>query len=225
MKVLMTVCGVRWFPLCKYWIDQIDFLDKLLIKGYNFDEANQIRRNFFLEHTEYTHLLVYAEDIVTTPDVVKLLIDDAREYDYPVVTAWLNFDFKRDWLAVSKTPLENVRIAFAEQYHFIKPTDVLYYDSPFEEVTFTGMPLTLIRRDVVEKVTFRPYTYVTDRVLGVYMRRGTQHDLQFCLECRKLGIPIVMDKRAFAVHFGDTGRFINLAKVEREVEFVKASRP
>jgi hypothetical protein len=54
------------------------------------------------------------------------------------------------------------------------------------------------------------------------MKRGTIFDLQFCLECKQLGIPIMLDKRVFAVHFGDTRRFINLANKKREVEFIKA---
>jgi GT2 family glycosyltransferase len=223
MKVLMCTAGVRWFPTCKYWIDQITFLDKLLVKYYNHEEAFQIIRNFFLEHKEYTHLLIYAEDVLATPDSVKLLIKDAEEYNYPVVTAWFNFDFKRDWIAISTKDLSRERIVLAEQYNFLKPTDMLFYDSPFMEVTFTGMPLTLIRRDVVEKVTFKPYSYTHDKILGTYMKRGTMFDLQFCLECRSLGIPIVLDKRAFAVHFGDTRRFINLRNGQPSVDFIPAS--
>jgi hypothetical protein len=219
----MTVAGVRWFPLCKYWIDKITFLDKLLVKYHTSDEAYSIIRNFFLEHKEYTHLLIYAEDILATPDTVKLLIKDAEEYNYPVVTAWFNYDFKHDWIAISTKDLSRERIVLAEQYNFLKPTDMLFYDSPFMEVTFTGMPLTLIRRDVVEKVTFKPYSYTHDKILGTYMKRGTMFDLQFCLECRSLGIPIVLDKRAFAVHFGDTRQFINLRNRQPSVDFILAS--
>jgi hypothetical protein len=222
MKVLMCTAGVRWFPTCKYWIDQIIFLDKLLVKYYNHEEAFQIIRKFFLEHNEYTHLLIYAEDVLATPDAVKLLIKDAEEYNYPVVTAWFNFDFKHDWIAISTKDLSRERIVLAEQYSFLKPTDMLFYDSPFMEVTFTGMPLTLIRRNVVEKVTFKPYSYTHDKILGTYMKRGTMFDLQFCLECKQLGIPIMLDERVFAVHFGDTRRFINLANKKKEVEFIKA---
>jgi hypothetical protein len=222
MKVLMSVAGVRWFPLCKYWIDQITFLDKLLVKYHNSDEAYSIIRNFFLEHKEYTHLLIYAEDVLATPDVVKLLIMDARLLNYPVVTGWLNYDFKRNWVAISTKDLSKTKVTIAEQYYFLKPTDMLFYDNPLMEVTFTGMPLTLIRRDVVEKTTFKPYSYVYDNLLGTFMRLGTMFDLQFCLECRRLSIPIILDKRVFTVHFGDTRRFINLTNKKKEVEFIKA---
>jgi GT2 family glycosyltransferase len=219
----MSVAGVRWFPTCKYWIDKITFLDKLLVKYYDQEEAFQIIRKFFLEHKEYTHLLIYAEDVLATPDAVKLLIKDAEEYNYPVVTGWCNFDFKRDWIAISTKDLSKARIMFAEQYGFLQPDSMLFYDDPFETVTFTGMPLTLIRRDVVEKVTFKPYAYSYDNVLGVFMRRGTMFDLQFCLECRRLGIPIILDKRVFAVHFGDTRHFINLKGKKPSVDFIPAS--
>jgi hypothetical protein len=223
MKVLMSVAGVRWFPTCKYWIDQITFLDKLLVKYYSHDEAFQIIRNFFLEHNEYTHLLIYAEDVLATPDAVKLLIKDAEECDYRVITGWCNFDFKRDWIAITDKDFSKTRIVLAEQYSFLKPTDMLFYDSPFILVTFTGMPLTLIRRDVVEKVSFKPYSYTHDKILGTYMKRGTMFDLQFCLECKQLGIPIILDKRVFAIHFGDTRRFINLRDKQPSVDFIPAS--
>jgi hypothetical protein len=219
----MCTAGVRWFPLCKYWIDQIIFLDKLLVKYYDHEEAFSIIRNFFLEHKEYTHLLIYAEDVLATPDAVKLLIKDAEEYNYPVVTGWFNFDFKRDWTAISTKDLSRERIVLAEQYNFLRPVDMLFYDSPFILVTFTGMPLIIIRRDVVEKVTFKPYSYTHDKILGTYMKRGTMFDLQFCLECKQLGIPIVLDKRVFAVHFGDTRRFINLKDKKPSVDFIPAS--
>jgi hypothetical protein len=100
---------------------------------------------------------------------------------------------------------------------------MLFYDNPFMEVTFTGMPLTLIKRDVVEKVSFKPYMYVYDKTLDTFMKRGTMFDLQFCLECRSLGIPIILDKRVFTVHFGDTRRFINLKDKKPCVDFIPAS--
>jgi hypothetical protein len=219
----MCTAGVRWFPLCKYWIDQITFLDKLLVKYHTHGEAYSIIRNFFLEHKEYTHLLIYAEDVLATPDVVKLLIMDARLLNYPVVTGWCNFDFKRDWTAISTKDLSKTKVTIAEQYNFLKSTDMLFYDSPFMEVTFTGMPLTLIKRDVVEKVSFKPYSYTHDYLLGTYMKRGFMFDLQFCLECKQLGIPIILDKRVFTVHFGDTRRFINLRDRQPSVDFIPAS--
>jgi hypothetical protein len=167
-------------------------------------------RKFFSEHKEYTHLLIYAEDIIATPDIVKLLIEDAEENNFPIISAYMNFDFKRDWIAISKEDLTKKRIAFAEDYKF-QPTRYLMFTdaSWFDTVSFVGLPLTLIRRDVVEKLSFKPYRYVFDAILGRLQKRGAMADLQFCLECKQLGIPIVIDKRAFVTHLGYTIGFIN----------------
>lgn len=222
VNVLMATCGVRWFPICKFWIDRVDFVDKLYVKYYSHDEAFRIVKDFFSRHDEYTHLLIYAEDVVTSPDMVRLLISDAEQYDFPVVSGWCNYDFRRNWVSVNTVDLRNKYVSFADDYKFMSPIDMLFYDDdPFFECFFNGMALTLIRRDVALKVSFKPYKYVNDYVLGVYRRRGTMFDLQFAIELRNLGVKSIVDKRVVCMHFGDTTKFINLRDKKPTVEFIK----
>jgi len=225
MKILMGTCGVRWFKVCEYWIDQVDFIDKLKVKYMNHQDALQKLQTFFLER-DYTHLLIYAEDIIATPDMVKLLIKDALENDFDVVSGILNFDFRTNWLSVNKTDLSNVNVMYANQYNML-PIDYVLGDGGFiDECWFNGMALTLIKRHVLEKVKlYLPYRYVIDNALGLWMQRGTMFDLSFALQLKQHGIKHYIDRRVFAIHFGDTRRYINLKDKKPEIQFIKASKP
>jgi hypothetical protein len=221
----MVTCGVRWFPICEYWIDQIDFIDKLKIKYFLHGEALKIAKEYFLKH-DYTHMLVYAEDIITSPNMVKLLIKDVEEYDFPVVSGWFNWGLNRDWVAFNFKDLSKINVMWAEQYEFPSIDYVLKHDlkNPFIETFFQGMPLTLIRRDIVEKVTFKPYK-VMHKILGDKMfYSGSMFDLQFAIELKQLGIKNVVDLRVFCFHFGNTVRYARTDMFGRgEVKFIPAT--
>ena len=225
IEPLMVTCGVRWFPICEYWIDQINFLDKLKIRYFHHGDALRIARDYFLNH-DYTHLLIYAEDIVTTPDNVKLLIKDAEKYDFPVISGWCNFDFKKNWLAFNFIDMRKVSVFYAEQYRFPQVDYVLTrsLDNPFVEVFYQGMALTLIRRDVVEKVSFKPYK-VSYKQLGTrWFSAGSMYDLQFAIELANMGVKNVVDLRCFAVHFGNTTKYVKADLIGNgKVEFIPKS--
>jgi len=219
---LMVVMSVRDFKPAWYWINKVDFLDKLIVKYWPHNLAHEKARKFFLEHPEYTHLLIYAEDIMATPDMVKLLIKDAEEHDFPVVSGYSNYDLRHYDVNITDRDLTNVRVFSAHQYKFYTLYDVLSgrLGWPFKQVFFVGLPLTLIRRDVVEKIEFKPYRVVVDRTLGVRVKRGWGFDLQFAINCKKMGIPIIVDLRLLCLHFGDTRRFINIRDKRPYVKFI-----
>jgi hypothetical protein len=221
----MVTCGVRWFPICEYWIDQVNFIDKLKIKYFLHDEALKIAKEYFLKH-DYSHLLIYAEDIITSPDMVKLLLRDAEEYDFPVISGWCNWGLNKDWVAFNFKDLSKTNVMWAEQYQFPSTEYVLEHDleNPFIETFFQGMPLTLIRRDIVEKLSFKGYK-VDYKVLGNKMfKDGSMHDLQFAIELKKLGIKNIVDLRVFCFHFGNTVKYVRTDMFGRgEVKFIPAS--
>jgi hypothetical protein len=202
----MTVMGIRWFNNCKYWIDRINSMDKLILDGYPHDEAHRIVKDYFLKHSEYTHLLIYGEDALFTPDHVKLLIEDAKEHDFQVVSGWTNINFKMSLSNVGMADLRKIPIVDYRQYKFIDIIDLINYKNNdiFIKCFYVGLPLTLIRRDVVEKVTFEPYTIKNVRIGKVYYKMGIMHDVRFAIDCANNNIPIYIDKRLFGLHYGDT---------------------
>ena len=224
MNPLMVVMSVRDFKIVWRWIDKIDFLDKLVIKYFTHDKAHEIAKEFFMRHREYSHMLVYAEDILATPCHVKMLIKDAESRDFDVISGYSNFDLKRKWLAFSLKNLSKTKIISANQYGFPTIDYILTdkFNDVYLRVFFVGLPLTLIKRSVLEKVSFRPYKYIIDYALGKKLKRGIMFDLQFAIECYKLGIPIYIDKRVFVIHFGDTRKYINLKYKTPWIGFQKA---
>jgi len=222
---LVVYMTVRDIKPAKYWFNQVDFMDKLVIRGFLHHEAHERAREFFLRHEEYTHILIVTDDVIAPPDYYKLIVKDYLETGYPVISGYSNWDFTHNWLNITKKDLRRTYVAFADQYGFIKPIDtILAKEYPFMKVFFVGLPFTLIRRDVVEKIPFRPYKYITDMALGIYARRGIMFDLAFAIDCANAGIPIYVDLRLFCIHYGNTRSLINLKKLDKSIDYIRAKR-
>ena len=225
---LMVVMSVRDFPISWYWIDKVRYLDKLIIKYHPHHEAHRVARKWFLDNPQYTHMLIYAEDVIATPCHIALLIHDYIEYGYPVISGYSNWEWMNDWVNITDRDMRKISVIMPQQYRFHRLKDLLKsmidgkVEYPLKKVFFVGLPLTLIRRDVVEKVPFRPNRWVTDRTLGKFMRRGIMFDLQFAIDCANNNIPIYVDLRCLVLHFGDTRRLINIANKKPYVRFVRA---
>lgn len=219
---LMSVASVRDLPINEYWVSRIDFVDKVIIKNYEHGEAHDLAQKYLFENPFYTHLLIYAEDCLATPDMVRLLISDAEEHDFPVVSGWLNWDFKTNWASVTWKDLSKKLIFNANQYKFPFITDVATckLGFPFAEPFFVGLPLTLIRRDILEKIPLKPYKFVVDRILGEQRKRGIMFDLSFCSRLREAGIPLTVDMRCATLHWGRTTYLINIKDKKQTVEFI-----
>ena len=227
---LMVIMSPRDFPIFWYWVEKIDFLDKLIIKYHLHHEAHEIAQKFFLEHKEYTHFLIVTDDIAVTPDHVKLLIRDYLEYKYPVISCYTNWEWWNDWVNVTSRDLRNKVIVSPYNYGFYRLKHLLELmvnkkiSYPLMKVFFVGLPCTLIERSVVEKVGFRPYKYITDNTLGILAKRGIMFDLQFAIDCANNNIPIYVDLRCLITHFGDTRRMINLRNKKKYVKLIRKKR-
>jgi len=217
MNPLLVTMSVRKLHPFTYWHEQLNsYVDKLLIKGYLHEEAHKIARQFFLEHKEYTHLIICAEDVLVTPCHLKLLLRDIEEHpEYPVIAGYSNYDFTHNWLNINEIDMRHKYVMFAEQYHFIPPLKIMTTGETFIRVFFQGLALTAIRRDVAEKIPFRPYKRVSDR-LGY--NRGIMFDLAFAIDCANNNIPQYVDTRLWLLHGGNTVHLVNLN--EKEVKFI-----
>jgi hypothetical protein len=152
--------------------------------------AYQAGRQYFLEHKEYTHLVVCPDDLEVTETVLNMLVSDIMVHNYPVIAGMCNMDegqpelyniqakgisykdnkppaFKDSWIRRGKLPAE-----------------------PIFEVGFAGFGCEFIERSVMEKVSF---TGATNDKQGNF-------DWQFTRECVSMGIPIMVDQRANIWH-------------------------
>jgi hypothetical protein len=157
---------------------------RLWAKYYTEMFAYQNIRNYFLKHTDYTHLVICPDDLLITPGAFNLLRRDLEEEpkDYPVLAGICNAKYGDDRVAcrdtlgggfISNEQLDDLR---REQG-----------GDPIVRVRHEGFALSFIRRDIVEKVPFG----------SIYT---TAIDHHFSLMCYKLKIPIHVDTRARLIH-------------------------
>ena len=226
---LAVVMSVRDFPIAWYWIRKAckeNNVDLLIVKNYPHHIAHQKSREFFLKHEEYTHMIIVNEDTIVTPSHLKLLLEDIKKYDYPVIGGYC-FPVSKAYPKVNLTKknMRKIWVVFANQYNFFDLENVITWnlDNPLEEFYFNGLTLTAIRRDIVEKIEFKPYKYVTDNSLGLWLRRGIMFDLRFSNELYDRGIKLMVDKRLLIMHFGNTRNLINLRGKKPYVKLIKAN--
>lgn len=198
--------GIRDFKPVQYWTQQLNFVDKLMIRNYMHDEAHQIARSYFLEHPQYSHFFYINEDGFFTPDHVRLLMKDVEEQDYPVVSGWSDIDHSHPHGNISFRDMKNLVVRGREVYQHPNITDLALgkHGFPIVKVWFMGTTLAMIKREVVEKLSFGAYTQMdaryVERMFGVRRSFGIMQDFQFCLECCRLEIPIYVDLRCLSFH-------------------------
>jgi len=217
---LLGVCHkVRDFKPLQYWRDKIDQIDILYVENYDHEEAHRVSRQFFLDHDEYTHYLFICDDVLVLPSHIDLVIEDVKIIKNAVICGYSNIDFKDDKINISFKDLRKIYVMYREQYQHPSIYDVLAnnFNYPFVQVFFHGNTLACYPRDIIEKLSFKPYKYEYDDVFGKRIRRGKMFDLQMCIELANMGIPILCDLRLLCMHFGNTLRFINVVGKEKKV--------
>lgn len=229
-KALWFIANAREFPIAWQWMHKVDFVDKIVVKYMMHHDAHKIAKQYFLEHPEYDYFIISSDDILGTPDLVSSLIADEEEYEYPVVSGWCNVKPGANWAAVSIAPHDGVetKATSYEAYHFLNMADVLLgaYGYPFFKAWFVGLPLTLIRREYAQNLSFGPFMLQKDKhCVTTETRtngRGIMFDLQFAIDCWHQSVPIMIDTRLFLLHFGIIGDYIRVGREKPVIEFWKA---
>lgn len=221
---LGVTMGVRYFDITQFWRDQIDFIDRLEVMGFKHPEAHRIADQFFLEHPEYTHFLMLAEDVIITPDMVRQLLRDYEETRFPVICGYSNIAFHKDTVNITQKDLRGIRVNLQEQYKNPTLHDVLAkrLDYPFVKVFYHGLTLSLIERSILLKIPFRPYKTILDSLRSKRFREpltphGIMFDLQFAIDCANNDIPIYCDLRLLTIHFGRTVDLIDVTSKPKRV--------
>jgi len=223
-KPLMVVMGIRWIPLCKYWINEITFSDKLIIDGFPHHEAHKIARDYFLSHEEYTNLLIYGEDALFTPIQVLQLLSDYDKYKFDVISGYTNVNFNMSLSNVGMADLRKINVVDYKQYKLLDMMELMNFNDNdyFLKCFYVGLPLTLISRKVMEKVSFEPYRFITQKIGNVSVKNGIMQDVKFAIECAENGFSIFIDRRLFGLHYGNTLFLLKDNPFRRKVYLQKA---
>jgi hypothetical protein len=215
--------------------------DIFLVK-HDFDEINAYRtiRNFFLEHKEYTHMALIPDDLLVDVKHVDKLVEHITGQgfnDYPVISGVCNFactnkKFFNNMAMIeygkidAQAQLEKTgrydyfkHIMSRERYNHLKEK---MKDKPNRiiRVIFSAFPLTIIRRDVMEKIEFGM------NLMGV--------DTVFFQSCIKAGIPTFADLDVQTLHLmgiernRDIDYLIKMAwndNIDTKVSYIKSKPP
>jgi len=213
IKPLLAILSPRDLDFVKEAFDAIDYVDKLWVKYMPMKDAYNTARNEFLRR-DYTHLIVSSDDITPSRESVAMLMLDAWLYDFPVVSGCCRVHERSMKINITVKPVRIPKSGkiYRENYPFLW-IDALK-NPRIIEVWFVGFALTMIRRDVVEKIPFRAWDA---EKLGDFM-----YDLSFSYDCAEAGIKKYADLRVFSEHYPSTKKHLLVGKREPKLVWEKA---
>jgi hypothetical protein len=135
-------------------------VDKLWIKWYGQltkPNAYDVARVEFLKRTEYTHFLLLTDDVIVQQKDIDLLIKDAEEGQYDVISGWFNNDLTTHAVDTNfsfSLPHDPPSDGSYEAYHFESMLSIIQHPDIIQ-VLHQGTALSLINRKIIEEVPFR----------------------------------------------------------------------
>jgi len=210
MKPLVFIPSPRDIPEFIECADKIN-LDKYWVKYYHPEIlAYQELRRFFLEHAEYTHLIILPDDLIVSADDVDTLIGHVKKNpELLIVSGFCNIDVTdlKDYanicieLVSDKRPRDYFWKTFAE---FEKYGQEHKDGQGLIKAKFSGFPLMIIDRKVIENIEFR-----NDSESGI-SPDGCCIDVTFCYDAHVKGYDIYVDPtlRLYHMKIAD-GRYQN----------------
>jgi len=181
--------------------------DRFIPKFMPEVDAYHLVRDFFLSHKQYTHLAIGTDDIVVKPEHMQALAADLAEKDYPVLTGVMNvFQEDHDLLNITPNGSNPSPIWAKRIYNWINKKEMYRYTAngtnPIIQVGFSGFPVMIIRRDIVERIAFESDA----KYNPVPFPLGGSLDVQFCYSCHRMKIPIFCDTRVEMDHLRLSGQ-------------------
>lgn len=164
-------------------IEEDRFFCKYMPEKFAYDTIYDV----FSTHKEYTHLVIWPDDLIVTPEQFDLLKRDARNY-YPVIGGYFNRNWQDRELMSVVTAHPNHKWKTEQE---ISDWVVSKGGDPVIQVAQDYFGCTFIKRWVLEKIgAFR----------GV---PNSSFDYGFSLDCMKHGIPMHIDTRVKLVHLSN----------------------
>lgn len=188
-------------------LEDVYFIDRLIIKYHRPEYlAYEFAQQYFLEHKEYTHLIIWPDDLVASVKDVTQLCLDLIEKPYQVIGGICQID--NDWYAdrmiISLKPLhpkrgdrfrhfEYFRDYYQQNYEEGGYGELLplYQDKPIIRTYWQGFPLMAIKRNVLQEITFRNDSEFNN----ISKEEGCCLDDVFCYDCSMEDIPMHTDLR------------------------------
>lgn len=185
-------------------------IDKLYIKYHTEKQAFQ-RLHLFIDFhwKEYTHLVLFENDIIVRPDDFRQLICDIEEYPFlDIISGVMNVDMdeNKDYLACT-TDLPNLQ--YPRVMHWIPKENM---SIGIHRIRHAGFSLVAIKT----KMLFHNWIL---KGFDKNTEGDIDADLYFSHECAKANIPMYVDSRICLTHLRYKGKMMVGIK-EPEMEFV-----
>jgi len=163
---------------------------------------HNLAREYFLEHKEYTHLIVQPQDLHATKEHYENLIKTVQDTNYDVVSCVCNVErpghrLNNVWAICKKIPSRDKHKRY---YNWIPQTSS---KMGILRVEFQGMVFCSISRKVVQRLM----------IDGEYVFKGANHantnrfgmapDLTFAHCCKDLGIPMYANTDIRLIHYAN----------------------
>ena len=195
--------------------------DRLYAKYYPEKTAYELMRKYFIDHQEYTHLVICPDDLIIKKEHIDELIKLLEAHDFPILSGVCNVDngANKDFLNITynlphpiRTVPEKNKIGW-RHYHWIhKDTKFPKRVMPF---LFSGFAAMFFRRDVMERYKF------TDDAL----QNGTPSimtgaiDVMMANVCALERIPQMVDTECRMEHLKGKERFFDITLGDGELRF------
>ena len=192
MKPLLFMPSPRSIPdVTNSW--QYLPYDKYIVKNRLEKQAYQNGRDFFMDHDEYTHLVICPDDIIVDYDSMEILRRDVEEYEFNNICGVGMVD--EESTAFCCKPLGTPFDATGVGSYYYKINDKLrdnceVIPNEITQVGFTGFMIQWLDRELVKKLSFEG---------GCEDGKGCM-DIKMSEEMEKLEIPYIIEPHAFFTH-------------------------
>jgi len=168
----------KWWPKLPY--------DKFIVEKKLQLPAYTDAKNYFLDHEEYTHLVVCPDDLEVTPTNLEILLNDVKCSGYRTIAGICNIDESQpDTYAIQPlgTDLTSDHPQVDKGSWYMKNEKPILPDVKILQVGHCGFSCQFIERELLEKVKWR----------GASNGGNANFDWQFSKDCHELNIPIFVD--------------------------------
>ena len=216
IETLIAIPSPRDLQEIKDSLAKITKYDKLWIKYSPEWVTYPLMRRHFLNHesNNYTHLIIAPDDLLFDQKDIDMLLDDYNHlpdgYDpsTTILSGFCNVDntdnIKNANVSDEDTSIQPER--HKRFYRFMKLERLRRHarqnpDNPLVPVFFSGFPLIVIPRKVVDTIEFR-----NDSQTGKFDDNGCCVDVMFCYDAHQQGFKILVDSRVDLKHlkYSDT---------------------
>lgn len=211
MRPLFATPSVRDIPDVKKWWPQIPY-DKYIVRFKMHREAYIDISDFFTNHTEYTHLIIVADDLEVPPEQLERLFHTMGYWNLQTVSGYCNLDeTNHDTYAIQPLGSQDFTRDHPDttggRWYSKNKKPILPTDSPLLQIGHGGFCCQIITRELFDKIHL---TGKNNEIVGNF-------DWNFSRECHELGVPLMVDTRVKLWH-RRTEQYSWVAKFKANVE-------